>query len=66
MTQREPDLSINDVAEELAVSRRKVWDMVKFGELESYRVGRIRRIRRESLDAFKQTTTVPMRAPRHG
>jgi excisionase family DNA binding protein len=50
---RENDLTVNHAAEELACSTRKIWDMISKGEVQTYTLGRVRRITRESLDAYK-------------
>ncbi|CUH42065.1 helix-turn-helix domain-containing protein [Ruegeria atlantica] len=52
------DLSPQSAAEELDCSPRKVWDLIDLAELETYKVGRVRRITRESLDAFKERNRV--------
>ncbi len=51
--QKQPDLKIADVANELNISDRKAWELIRVGELHSYKVGRSRRIPRESVDAYK-------------
>ncbi|WP_170355731.1 MULTISPECIES: helix-turn-helix domain-containing protein [Ruegeria] len=60
--EREPDLRIADAAAEIAVSDRTIWDLIRRGELVSYKVGpRARRVTRESLDAFRERHVVPPR-----
>ena len=49
------DLTIRETAEEFGSGKTLVYDLINAGELESYRVGsRLRRVTRESLDAYKQ------------
>ncbi len=50
---REPDLKVADAAKELSISERFAWELIREGELQSYKVGRLRRIPRESVDAYK-------------
>ncbi|NOE33871.1 helix-turn-helix domain-containing protein [Ruegeria sp. HKCCD7318] len=58
-TAREPDLRIKEAAAEIAVSPRTVWDLIREGELQSYKIGpRSRRVTRESLDAFRERRIV--------
>ncbi|WP_170340876.1 helix-turn-helix domain-containing protein [Ruegeria arenilitoris] len=58
-TAREPDLRIKEAAAEIAVSPRTVWDLIREGELRSYKIGpRGRRVTRESLDAFRERRLV--------
>ncbi|WP_170457140.1 helix-turn-helix domain-containing protein [Ruegeria arenilitoris] len=59
ITAREPDLRIKEAAAEIAVSPRTIWDLIREGELRSYRVGpRGRRVTRESLNAFRERRMV--------
>lgn len=48
----DPALTVPDVMAELRVSRNKVYDLMKSGQLRSFRVGTGRRIRRAALDEF--------------
>lgn len=50
---RDDDLTTEDVAEELKVSKLTVYDLIKKGELPSYRVGRQIRVERDALNAYK-------------
>lgn len=50
---RDDDLTTEEVAEQLKVSKLTVYDLIKKGELLSYRVGRQIRVEREALDAYK-------------
>lgn len=55
---REPDFTAERVADELQCSLRMVWKLLRDGRLQSYRVGRRRRVTREQLDAFKAEQSV--------
>jgi excisionase family DNA binding protein len=44
--------SVQSAARVLDLSVRKVWELVAEGEIESFKVGKSRRIRREALVAF--------------
>ena len=49
------DLTIAEAAAELRIGRTLLYDLVNAGEIDSYRVGpKLRRITRDSLDAYKQ------------
>ncbi len=50
---RDDDLTTEEVAEQLKVSKLTVYDLIKKGELLSYRVGRQIRVELEALDADK-------------
>lgn len=50
---QDDDLTTEEVAEQLKVSKLTVYDLIKKGELLSYRVGRQIRVEREALDAYK-------------
>jgi excisionase family DNA binding protein len=52
---RESDLSVNHAAEELACSTRTIWKLISQRDVQTYMLGRVRRITRESLDAYKAT-----------
>jgi excisionase family DNA binding protein len=45
-------LTINEVADELALSRSTIYELVASGQLETVRIGRARRVPRAALDAF--------------
>ena len=47
------DLTTEEVAEQLKVSKLTVYDLIKKGELPSYRVGRQIRVERGALHAYK-------------
>lgn len=47
------DLTTEEVAEQLKVSKLTVYDLIKKGDLQSYRVGRQIRVEREALEAYK-------------
>ena len=49
----EPDLTLDDIAAELKVSRSMAYKLVNSGEIDSYRVGRFLRVTRAALDRFK-------------
>ena len=51
-TQASTLMRVKDVAEELAISRSKVWDLLMKGDLKSVKFGSSRRIFRESLNRF--------------
>ncbi|WP_170600903.1 helix-turn-helix domain-containing protein [Ruegeria arenilitoris] len=56
---REPDLRIKEAAAEIGVSPRTIWDLIREGELRSYKVGpRGRRVTRESLNEFRERRMV--------
>lgn len=44
-----PDVSIDEAADWLGQSRATIYNYLHRGELESYKLGRSRRIKRESL-----------------
>lgn len=50
---RDDDLTTEEVAEQLKVSKLTVYDLIKKGELPSYRVGRQIRVERAALNAYK-------------
>ena len=53
------DLTIPETANELRTGKTLIYDLINAGELESYRVGtKLRRISRDSLDAYKQRNRV--------
>ena len=45
-------LSVEDAAERLALSRTRVYGLIKDGEIFSVRIGRLRRVPVESLTAY--------------
>ena len=45
-------LSVEDAAERLALSRTRLYGLIKSGEIVSIRVGRLRRVPVEALAAF--------------
>ncbi len=45
-------LSAEDVAEALTISRTRVYEILAAGELFSVRLGKVRRIPRESLEEY--------------
>lgn len=45
-------LTPNEVARRLRCSRRTVYNLIGGGRLPSFRVGKLRRIRREDLERF--------------
>jgi excisionase family DNA binding protein len=45
-------LSAEDVAEALTISRTRVYEILAAGELFSVKLGKVRRIPRESLDEY--------------
>jgi excisionase family DNA binding protein len=58
MTDREPTstprvlLSVEDAAEQLSVSRTRLYALIKAGDIASVRVGRLRRIPADALPQF--------------
>ena len=48
------DFSPASAADELEVCVASIWNWIKSGELESYKVGRARRIFRKSVADFKR------------
>ena len=56
---REPDLSPETAAREMGVSRTTIYELLTRGELQSYHVGRSRRITRTSLDDYKVRQQAP-------
>ena len=48
-------LSVNEAAKSLGISRASVYLLISHGELDSLRVGRLRRIPRRSLDDFVES-----------
>lgn len=53
MSKDKHDLTVAEAAELLSLSERKVWEMVRWGDLDSYKVGRARRIRRDSFETLR-------------
>ena len=51
-----PDLTVQDVANELAVNPETVKRMLQSGRLAGYKVGRLWRMTREAVDQFKSST----------
>jgi excisionase family DNA binding protein len=47
------DLKVREVAEAMSCHVRTVWQLIEEGELDAYRIGKSRRVTRESFDAFK-------------
>lgn len=45
-------LTMEDAAERLCIGRRMMYSLVKAGAIESVRIGRLRRVPAEALDAF--------------
>jgi excisionase family DNA binding protein len=45
-------LTVNEVAEELAISRTKVFDLLARGEIRGLKIGRARRVSRSELERF--------------
>lgn len=45
-------LTVPEVAEELRISERSVWNLIRTGELPSIKVGGTRRVVRDALDAY--------------
>lgn len=45
-------LSVEDAAEQLALSRTRVYNLIKTGEIVSVRIGRLRRVPVEALAAY--------------
>ena len=52
------DLTIQAACAELACANSTLWKLIKRGELAAYRVGRVSRIRRESINEFKDRNVV--------
>lgn len=50
-------LTPEEVAESLRIARSRVYDLIAAGTLRSVRIGRSRRIPRESLEAYIRTLT---------
>lgn len=55
------DLSPRGTADDLGTCVATVYVLLDKGELDSYHVGRARRIRRESIEALKDRHSVPPR-----
>lgn len=47
-------LTVEEAAQRLHIGRTRMFSLVKFGEIESVRVGRLRRIHPNALEAFAQ------------
>ena len=47
-------LTAEEVAENLKIGRCKVYDLIRTGELQSIKIGRLRRIPVDSVHAFAQ------------
>jgi excisionase family DNA binding protein len=47
-------LTAEEVAESLKIGRCKVYDLIRTGELQSIKIGRLRRIPVDSVHAFAQ------------
>ncbi|RLJ21780.1 hypothetical protein DJ030_03380 [bacterium endosymbiont of Escarpia laminata] len=58
------DLTGTHFKAEFNCSNQKLWDLINTGEIEAYYVGRMIRIRRESIEAYKERHRVPMKAKR--
>ena len=48
-------LTVPEAAKYLGVGRRKVYELIEWGELKSVRLGRSVQIERESLDRFRES-----------
>ena len=57
ITNYERDLSINEACSILNVTNPTVYKLIAQGQLDSYKVGRSRRITRESLQRLRQGHT---------
>jgi len=55
---REPDLTVQDVAEVLQVSEQTVTRRIRTGQLEAYVVGRQYRVEASALERFKRERKV--------
>jgi excisionase family DNA binding protein len=44
--------SVNEVRQILKISRQTVYDLIEAGRLKSFKIGRLRRITRASVDAM--------------
>jgi excisionase family DNA binding protein len=54
MARRGPDvLKVPEVAADLRVDRKKVYDLIRDGELRALRMGRVLRVTRSALEEFK-------------
>ncbi|WP_170610439.1 helix-turn-helix domain-containing protein [Ruegeria arenilitoris] len=58
---RTSDPSPKSFAEELDCSERHVWNLISEGQLETYQVGRLRRIFRTSANDYKERNRVEPR-----
>ena len=56
-------LSVEDAAERLALSRTRLYGLIKTGEIVSIRVGRLRRVPVEALAAFTARLIAEQRRP---
>ena len=56
--QNEKLLSVKDVQEILGISRDTAYRMVRDGEIESYRVGKLYKIKQDSLDNYIRSQKV--------
>jgi excisionase family DNA binding protein len=56
-------LTVKDVAERLALSTDKVYDLVAASKIEHHRFGGTIRITEEQLAAYLESTRQPVRAP---
>jgi excisionase family DNA binding protein len=45
-------LTVEEAADALHIGRSKVFDLIRCGELDSVKIGRLRRIPEDSLHAF--------------
>lgn len=62
MSEARKMLTLKQVAEQLLVSERTVWALVKRGELAVIRIGRQIRVRPADLDAYLEQARVPSTA----
>lgn len=61
-----PLLTLDEVADRLAVSRRTVADLVARGEIAVHRIGRSVRVSEQGLAAYLRRTEVPATAGQGG
>lgn len=46
--------TMTDAAARLTISRSRAYELVASGELESFRIGRLRRVTAQAIDSFIQ------------
>lgn len=61
----EQKLTLNQVADRLAVSYSKVHDLVRRGDLQAYRFGNAWRVNESAVEAYEQKSVYQVPVPKY-